>query len=229
LPFYKRGMAVSLPAQHFVSRVWRRPLSIVPNGVHTDVFTPGPDFGVARRVDADHPLRLFFCARLSDERKGFADLLRAYTLLRERQIPVTLDVAGEAAGAIPPNSARAHLPRPVSLATLVKRFQTCDVVVAPSTGQESFGIVLLEAMASGRAIVCSDIEGYRQVVDEQGAYLMSAPLTRESRGRHCGPGSRSRAAPNHGHRQPQAGTPLRLDPPDRARALAIPHGHGKPA
>jgi phosphatidylinositol alpha-mannosyltransferase len=172
LPRYKRAMAVSLPAQHFVSKVWLRPLSIVPNGVHTDVFTPGPDFGMARRVDTDHPLRLFFCARLSDERKGFADLLGAYTLLRERRIPVTLDVAGEAAGPVPPNLPGLTYHGPVSRSALVKRFQTCDVVVAPSTGQESFGIILLEAMASGRAIVCSDIEGYRQAVDAQGAYLI---------------------------------------------------------
>jgi phosphatidylinositol alpha-mannosyltransferase len=171
LPHYKRGMAVSLPAQHFVSRVWRRPLSIVPNGVYTDVFTPGPDFGVARPVSAEHPLRLFFCARLSDERKGFPDLLRAYTLLRERQIPVTLDVAGEAAGPLPPEMPGLTYHGPLPLATLVERFQSCDVMVAPSTGQESFGIILLEAMASGRAIVCSDIAGYRQVVDAQGAIL----------------------------------------------------------
>jgi phosphatidylinositol alpha-mannosyltransferase len=172
LPRYKRAMAVSLPAQQFVRRIWRRPLSIVPNGVHTDVFTPGPDFDLARRVDTDHPLRLFFCARLSDERKGFADLVSAYTLLRERRIPVTLDVAGEAAGPVPPDLPGLTYHGPVSRATLVKRFQACDVVVAPSTGQESFGIILLEAMATGRAIVCSDIDGYRQAVDAQGAYLV---------------------------------------------------------
>ena len=171
LPRYERGMAVSLPAQQFIRRVWRRPLSIVPNGVQTDVFTPGPDFGGARRVDTRHPLRLFFCARLSDERKGFTDLLRAYTLLRESRIPITLDVAGEAAGPLPPNLPGLTYHGPVSRARLVERFQSCDVVVAPSTGQESFGIILLEAMASGRAIVCSDIEGYRQVVDAQGACL----------------------------------------------------------
>jgi phosphatidylinositol alpha-mannosyltransferase len=171
LPHYQRGIAVSRPAESLVRPIWGRPLSIIPNGVLADVFTPSNDLDVAHPVDAAHPLRLFFCARLSDERKGFSDLLRAYSILRERQIPVTLDVVGEAAGPLPPELPGLTYHGPVPLRKLVERFQACDVLVAPSTGQESFGIVLLEGMATGRAIVCSDIDGYRQVVDPQGAFL----------------------------------------------------------
>ncbi|MFL5680532.1 MAG: glycosyltransferase family 4 protein, partial [Chloroflexota bacterium] len=43
-------------------------------------------------------------------------------------------------------------------------FKTADVYVSPATGGESFGIVLLEAMAAGTAVVCSDIHGYKGVV-----------------------------------------------------------------
>src|SRR5262249_57716377 len=55
---------------------------------------------------------------------------------------------------------------------LAEMYRSCDVFVAPATGQESFGLVLLEAMATARPIICSAIAGYQQVVDEHGARLV---------------------------------------------------------
>jgi phosphatidylinositol alpha-mannosyltransferase len=60
----------------------------------------------------------------------------------------------------------------VAFDRLAALYRNCDVFVAPSTGQESFGIVLLEAMASAKPVVCSDIEGYRQVATTEGSTLV---------------------------------------------------------
>ena len=54
-------------------------------------------------------------------------------------------------------------------------YKTADVFCAPSTGRESFGIVLLEAMAAGRAIVASDIHGYKNVVQRNISALLVEP------------------------------------------------------
>jgi phosphatidylinositol alpha-mannosyltransferase len=54
-------------------------------------------------------------------------------------------------------------------------FKTADVYCSPATGRESFGIVLLEAMAAGTAIVCSDIHGYKGVVRRNEDALLVPP------------------------------------------------------
>jgi phosphatidylinositol alpha-mannosyltransferase len=167
-PRFQVSTAVSEAAARHARTAWSwpQPLTIVPNGVPVGMFAP-PD-----REREPGPVRLLFVGRLGDPRKGFEQLRLAFLGLRARGLQVTLDVVGDLGGAPAPT------PTPglgylgsLPLSDLVKRYQRADIFVAPSTGMESFGIVLLEAMAAGRPIVCSDIEGYRSTVADGGAWL----------------------------------------------------------
>ncbi len=165
-----RGIAVSAPAAQYAQVAWSRPLSIIPNGVDTHFFKPAR----AHRSYEEGPVRLLFVGQWTDQRKGLPVLLEAYARLRARGVAVTLDVVGQGDPKIPQPAGIHGLTfhGRVSETVLRRRFRECDIFVAPSTGQESFGIVLVEAMASGRPVVCSDIEGYRQVVSPKGARLV---------------------------------------------------------
>ena len=76
------------------------------------------------------------------------------------------DVAEVAAELDPAISDRVHLLGLISNADKPGLFRTADVYVAPNTGQESFGIVLLEAMAARTPVVASDIDAFRRVLDD---------------------------------------------------------------
>jgi phosphatidylinositol alpha-mannosyltransferase len=187
-PWIQRAIAVSPPAARYASHAWNRELAIIPNGVPTDIFTPPADhghghgYGYGHGHDLAHslghahpaPVRLLFVGRIGDARKGARYLFEAYAGLVARNLPVTLDVVGELGQADPPP----ELPGltyhgAVKFEQLAEIYRACDVFVAPSTGQESFGIVLLEAMASAKPVVCSDIEGYRQVATTEGSTLVA--------------------------------------------------------
>jgi phosphatidylinositol alpha-mannosyltransferase len=165
LKLFDRGIAVSPTAARFARGSWTRPLTLIPNGIDTQRFTPGGR--------SENPrLKLLFVGHWRDPRKGLPVLLEAYRKLRARGIEADLDVIG--AG---PESARVDLPGVryhgaiADELELARRYRECDLFVAPSMGMESFGIVLLEAMASAKPIVCSDIDGYRAVVPADGARL----------------------------------------------------------
>ena len=68
----------------------------------------------------------------------------------------------------------------VPQADLPSYYASADVFCAPSTGGESFGIVLAEAMAVGLPVVCSDIGGYRDVVHDGADGLLVPPRDPEA-------------------------------------------------
>jgi phosphatidylinositol alpha-mannosyltransferase len=159
---YDRGIAVSPAAARLARTTFHKPLAIIPNGIAAATYRRP----ASPRAPGE-PLRLLFVGHWRDSRKGLRYLLDACTRLYARGIALELDVIGDG-GRVP----RIELPNVryhgaiADEQRLAAMYAACDVFVAPSTGMESFGIVLLEAMAAGRAIVCSDIEGYRDVAGD---------------------------------------------------------------
>jgi phosphatidylinositol alpha-mannosyltransferase len=170
-PSIHTAVAVSKAAAEYAGRFWKRPLPVVPNGVPTGIFIPP---AAPRPPRPAGPVRLLFVGNWRDPRKGLQVLLAAYRSLRSEGISATLDVIGKGK----PDADQRSIPGVnfhgvvESEKVLARHYRECDVFVSPATGQESFGIVLLEAMSCARPIVCSDIRGYRDVVEPGGARLV---------------------------------------------------------
>ena len=113
-----------------------------------------------------------FLGRIDEPRKGLQVLLDALPSVAARVPEVTLLVAGPGevepvAEALDPRIAdRVEFLGLVSQADKARALHSADVYVAPNTGGESFGIILLEAMAAGTPVLASDIEAFQRVLNE---------------------------------------------------------------
>lgn len=119
-------------------------------------------FARARPAASEVPAVLFLGRH--EPRKGLGVLLEAFAGLSS---PAALWVAGDGpeTGALRaryPECDRVHWLGVVSEGEVASRLQGASVLCAPSLGGESFGMVLVEAMAARCAVVASDIEGYRE-------------------------------------------------------------------
>jgi len=165
-------IAVSAAAVQTVSRHFGGEYTIIPNGVDIGRFS-----ATASARD-ERTFTILFVGRL-EPRKGAKYLLRALPRIL-REVPrARLVVVGSG-----PMSGyyRSHLPEGVedrvvftgrvSGDVLTRHYAEADVFCSPAMGGESFGIVLIEAMAAGAAVVASDIAGYRDVVRDGATGLL---------------------------------------------------------
>lgn len=164
-----QAIAVSEPARDFVSRYFPNfQMRVIPNGIDVDVYRPG--LAPIRHL-RDENVNILFVGRL-EKRKGLGDLLRAYRVLHERVPQTRLIIVGDGPqrGRVESYIQR-HRLNNVILAGYVpdmvkpRYYNSADIFCAPATGAESFGIVLLEALASGLPVVATEVPGYMSVLE----------------------------------------------------------------
>jgi len=179
-PAFKRlhgRIVVSDAARRMNDRVFPATYDIIPNGIDLPHFvnaSPMEEF-------ADEKTNIVFVGR-KDKRKGLQYLVEAYSHLKWGFPNIRLIVVG-------PGRAPLRLQRfikknkvkdivftgSVSYDDLPRYYHSADIFCAPNTGKESFGIVLLEAMAANKPIVASDIDGFRCVMSQGEQGLLVPP------------------------------------------------------
>ncbi len=176
-------IAVSEPAMEYVSKYFPGDYTIIPNGVDSKHFSP--DVPPIEEF-SDGKLNILFVGRL-EKRKGLDYLLEAYKQIKPEFPDTRLIVVG------PGKRLRKKYERRVmrdrlkdvvvigyaAYRDLPRYYQTADIVCCPATGRESFGIVLLEAMAVGKPVVASNIQGYNSVVTHGAEGLLVPPKNAE--------------------------------------------------
>lgn len=147
-------IVVSPAARALIERYFPAEYHVIPNGVEFGRYSEGKPREV---LEALKPFVLFLGR--AEPRKGYPVLVEAMKIVRVK-LDVRLVVAGPSRPALLPPWA--HYIGAVSEEAKPDAYASADVYCAPSVGGESFGVVLMEAMAAGAPVVCSDLEAYRE-------------------------------------------------------------------
>jgi phosphatidylinositol alpha-mannosyltransferase len=167
----EQKVVVSKDAMQLVQDHLGGDYEVLFNGVEYDQIRAVPPF-----VRTSERGLVFFCGR-HEERKGLRVLLDA---LDHVDIDIELHVAGEGPDSDALRRRSAGDERVVWLGRITDeekfaRLRSADVFCAPSLGGESFGVVLIEAMAAGATVVASALDGYRNVATDGVDALLVPP------------------------------------------------------
>jgi phosphatidyl-myo-inositol alpha-mannosyltransferase len=156
-------VAVSEAAGRTLARYLPVEPVVVPNGIDRRSFVPaGP------RPGSGPPARsVLFVGRLDEPRKGLRVLLEALPAVLARHPEVRLTVVGPGTPPTVPSEVSGQVTFAGAVDDRAKAalLAGADVLVAPNTGGESFGIVLAEAMAAGATVVASDLPSFRDLLE----------------------------------------------------------------
>lgn len=172
-------IAVSDSPARYIREVVKRNPIIIPNGVEIERFGTNVK-PVLKKKKGE--LIILFTGRL-DKRKGVEYLIKAFANLVKENNNLKLVIAGTGDEL----TSTTNLVKKLKIDDKVQFlgyfpeedkpgiYASCDIYCSPALYGESFGLVLLEAMASGKPVVATSIAGYKAVVKNKGALLLVQP------------------------------------------------------
>lgn len=176
LKYIDEFTAVSDAAAEYVCSLTDKQVALIPNGIDTKKYRPP-----ARRSENRKQKTIFYVGRL-EQRKGVKHLIHAFKLLSETDPDVTLIIAGDGPDRAKLETLAADLELEnvafvgyVTDREKIHYLRTADMFCSPALYGESFGVVLLEAMATGTVIVAGDNPGYASVMNGLGAISLVNP------------------------------------------------------
>ncbi len=171
--------AVSQAATDFVASVTDMPLTIIPNGIDLQHYDPEQYKSLARYKGAKKTI--LYIGRL-EKRKGAQFLLPAYKQLAQSHSNIRLVIAGDGGKrkTLEQYVEKEELPNVeflgfVSDEDKLRLLKSADLFVSPAIYGESFGIVLLEAMAMNVPVVAGNNPGYTSVMVDRGRISLVDP------------------------------------------------------
>jgi len=176
LKYIDEFTAVSDAAAEYVCSLTDKDVVLIPNAIDTKKYRPP-----ARRSENRKQKMIFYVGRL-EQRKGVKHLIHAFKLLSDQDPDVTLIIGGDGPDRQKLEGLVADLELDnvefvgyVSDREKIHYLRTADLYCSPALYGESFGVVLLEAMASGTVIVAGDNPGYASVMNGLGAISLVNP------------------------------------------------------
>ena len=168
--------AVSEVASEYICSLTDEPVTIIPNGIDLGRFK------APQKYDEDKEKKTIFYVGRLENRKGVKHLLRAFRLLTDQEPNVSLIIAGDG----PYRYKLEMLAETLDLHNVtftgyisdeekIKYLQTSDLFCSPAVYGESFGIVLLEAMAMGLVTVAGNNPGYSAIMNGLGSVSIIDP------------------------------------------------------
>lgn len=174
--------AVSDAAAAYVTSLSSAPITLIPNGINLSTYTAPKVRPVNQKKRIVHVGRL-------EKRKGVRYLIEAVRYLQSWKHEISLVIAGD--GPLREQLVEYAKDQGVEVEFLgyvseehkIKLLQTSDLFVSAAIHGESFGIVLLEAMACGIPIIAGDNPGYRSVLTGVGSVSLVNPRHSEDMAR----------------------------------------------